>query len=204
MPSAPVVSVRTPCIDGLVIVMVTPGITAPLLSVIFPLMAPVVVLTVWPSAAATDPKTSTRTNTGTWQCSRLMRLLRDRNTQRPRDRTPSGERNYAISNGHYTRFGGNAIAFHPVAGVRSDRVRDLGCLRMRVSAAGSRASSNRRRRGRRPERTFRPTGRARGNVPSLARTTASRRRRRGGGEGAGQLRAGARAFQASDSSHHRP
>src|SRR3954466_2725524 len=84
MPSAPVVSVRTPCIDGLVIVMVTPGITAPLLSVIFPLMAPVVVLTVWPSAAATDPRTRTRTNTGTWQCSRLMRLLRDRNTQTER------------------------------------------------------------------------------------------------------------------------
>src|SRR4029077_10928000 len=85
MPSAPVVSVRVPCIDGLVIVTVTPGITAPLLSVILPLMAPVVVLTVWPSAAAADPMTRTRTNTGTGQCSRLMRLLRDKHpeTERP-------------------------------------------------------------------------------------------------------------------------
>src|SRR6478735_8795108 len=113
MPSAPVVSVRVPCIDGLVIVTETPGMTAPLASVILPLMAPVVVLTVWPSAAATDPKTRTRTNTGTWQCSRLMRLLRDRNTQRPRDLTPSVARPTVISDGHYTRFRGNAIAFRP-------------------------------------------------------------------------------------------
>ena len=46
MPSGPVVSVRVPCIDGLVIDTDTPGKTAPLLSVIFPLIAPVVVLTV--------------------------------------------------------------------------------------------------------------------------------------------------------------
>src|SRR5438067_13415418 len=73
MPSAPVTSVRVPCIDGLVIEIVTPGITAPLASVILPLMAPVVVLTVCPKPAATDPSTRARTRRGTPQCSRLMR-----------------------------------------------------------------------------------------------------------------------------------
>ena len=39
-------SVRVPCMDGLVMETVTPGSTAPVVSVTFPLMAPVVVLTV--------------------------------------------------------------------------------------------------------------------------------------------------------------
>ena len=55
MPSSPVTSVRVPCIDGLVIDTVTPGMTAPLVSVILPLIAPVVVLTVWPIAPAATP-----------------------------------------------------------------------------------------------------------------------------------------------------
>src|SRR4029079_17568418 len=156
--SAPVVSVRVPCIDGLVIVTVTPGMTAPLASVILPLIAPVVVLTVWPSAAATDPKTRIRTNTGTWQCSRLMRLLRDRNTQRPRDLTPSVEHTRSVSNGHYTRFGGSAIAFRPAgspfAGAGAGSWMSP---RLRVSAAGSRGSFDRWRHGPRPGRTRRPT-----------------------------------------------
>src|SRR5262245_27069317 len=49
--------------------------TALLVSVILPLMAPVVVLTVWPDAA-TAANRKTKTNTETWLCSRLMRLLR--------------------------------------------------------------------------------------------------------------------------------
>src|SRR3982751_6969465 len=86
MPSAAVGWVRVPFIDGLVMVTVTPGITAPLASVILPLIAPVVVLTVWPNAPATDPKARTRTRIGMWQCSRLMRLLRytrQRENERP-------------------------------------------------------------------------------------------------------------------------
>src|SRR5689334_22585909 len=126
MPSAPVVSVRVPCIDGLLIVTVTPGMIAPLASVILPLMAPVVVLTVWPSAAATDPKTRTRTNTGTWQCSRLMRLLRDRNTQRPRDLTPSVDlcdiRTDTTQDSEATQS-----LFARSGGLRLGQVRVLGC-----------------------------------------------------------------------------
>src|ERR1043165_5072041 len=85
MPSVPVTSVRVPCIDGLVMDTVTPGMTAPLASVILPLIAPVVVLTVWLNAAIDEPSVSRRTRTGTWQCSRLMRLLM---TERTRDQKP--------------------------------------------------------------------------------------------------------------------
>ena len=102
MPSVPVTSLRVPCIEGLVIVMVTPGITAPLASVILPLMAPVVVLTVWPDAATADASASTTTRTGIWQCSRLMRLLRvprERATETTNVYPPTGGR---FVNGHYT------------------------------------------------------------------------------------------------------
>src|SRR5215510_7620865 len=101
MPSAPVTSVRVPCIDGLVIETVTPGITAPLASVILPLMAPVVVLTVCPKPAGTDPSTRASTKRGTSQCSRLMRLLPDRD--RRETRGPSADCKNAVElHGHYT------------------------------------------------------------------------------------------------------
>jgi hypothetical protein len=63
--------------DGLVMETVTPGMTPPLVSVILPLIAPVVVLTVWPIAPAATPNASTKTRTGIRHCSRLMGLLRD-------------------------------------------------------------------------------------------------------------------------------
>src|ERR1700694_351795 len=60
--------------DGLVMETVTPGRIPPVASVILPLMAPVVALTVWPNVAATEPNASTRTKTGIRQCSSLMLL----------------------------------------------------------------------------------------------------------------------------------
>src|SRR5215831_5367628 len=107
MPSVPVVSVRVPCIDGLEIVTVTPGMTAPLASVIFPLIAPVVVLTVWPDAPATHPSASMRIKNGIWQCSRLMRVLR---VSRKRG-TWCPPCVCVCRGGHYTRPRPNAIGF---------------------------------------------------------------------------------------------
>jgi hypothetical protein len=45
VPSSPVVAVRTPCIEGLDTVIVTPGRTAPVPSLILPLIEPVVAVT---------------------------------------------------------------------------------------------------------------------------------------------------------------
>src|SRR4051794_34941963 len=74
--------------DGLVMDTVTPGMTAPLVSVTLPLMAPVVVLTVWPNVAPTEPNASTRTRGVIRQRSRLMGLLRK--SRGTRDLTPPG------------------------------------------------------------------------------------------------------------------
>jgi hypothetical protein len=57
-PSASVTEVRSPIIDGLVMVMVTPGITAPVPSVTRPLIAPVP--DVVACAMAVDADTSTK------------------------------------------------------------------------------------------------------------------------------------------------
>src|SRR4051812_5579819 len=62
--------------DGLLMDTVTPGMMAPLASVTLPLMAPVVVLTVWPNVSTTEPNASMRTRGVIRQCSRLMGLLR--------------------------------------------------------------------------------------------------------------------------------
>ena len=55
---------RLPCIDSLTAVTVTPGTAAPLSSLVFPLIAPVVELTVWAHAlvmltSATNTPTAT-------------------------------------------------------------------------------------------------------------------------------------------------
>ena len=55
------VSVRVPCMDGLLIETVTPGMIAPLVSVIFPLMAPVVVAT---ARSGASRRSSLRTSRG--------------------------------------------------------------------------------------------------------------------------------------------
>src|SRR5687767_11828397 len=57
-PSASVIAVRTPCIDGLEIVTVTPGITPPVASDTLPLIAPVVAPT--DCANAGTPASTTR------------------------------------------------------------------------------------------------------------------------------------------------
>ena len=63
-PSSSVTAVRTPCIDGLAIVTVTPGITPPLVSDTLPLIAPVVAPTdcanAGPHAMAINPTTADR------------------------------------------------------------------------------------------------------------------------------------------------
>src|SRR5580765_4264653 len=107
-PSAPVTSVRVPCIEGLVIDTVTPGMTALLVSVILPLMAPVVVLTVWPIAPAATPNSSATTRTGIRHCSRLMGLLRD--SRETRDLNAAGK-GIVTPTGHYTEMRIKAIGF---------------------------------------------------------------------------------------------
>src|SRR5580765_7861225 len=117
-PSAPVTSVRVPCIEGLVIDTVTPGMTAPLVSVILPLIAPVVVLTVWPIAPAATPNSSATTSTGIRHCSRLMGFLRDPRETRDRNAagkgivTPTGHDTEIVTpTGHYTGTRIKAIGF---------------------------------------------------------------------------------------------
>src|SRR4249919_3626516 len=117
-PSAPVTSVRVPCIEGLVIDTVTPGMTAPLVSVILPLIAPVVVLTVWPIAPAATPNSSATTRTGIRHCSRLMGLLRDPRETRDLNAagkgnvTPTGHDTEIVTpTGHYTGIRIKAIGF---------------------------------------------------------------------------------------------
>src|SRR3954471_5293817 len=92
--------------EGLVMDTVTPGMTAPLVSVTLPLMAPVVVLTVWPNVSATEPNASTRTRGVIRQRSRLMGLLR---RSRTRDLTPPGR--LSTVSGHYTGLRANANGF---------------------------------------------------------------------------------------------
>src|SRR5580765_6887008 len=117
-PSAPVTSVRVPCIEGLVIDTVTPGMTALLVSVILPLMAPVVVLTVWPIAPAATPNSSATMRTGIRHCSRLMGLLRDPRETRDLNAagkgivTPTGHDTEIVTpTGHYTGMRIKAIGF---------------------------------------------------------------------------------------------
>src|SRR5919197_3224619 len=94
--------------------------TAPLVSVILPLMAPVVVLTVWPNAPAVDPRARTRSNTGISQCLRLMRLLRIRKNVRP-DAVQTVK-----LDGLYTRIGVGAIGLMPLAADSPRPPRDFG------------------------------------------------------------------------------
>src|SRR5438094_6285245 len=71
-------STRVPCIDGLDIVTLTPGKIAPVVSVIWPLIAPVVALTI--CADAVDAKTTrsgARTKPGMHRRSDPIRLLYD-------------------------------------------------------------------------------------------------------------------------------
>jgi hypothetical protein len=67
--------------DGPEMVIVTPGSRAPVVSVIFPFIAPVVALTVCPDAAHTEPNISPTTSAEIRRCTRLIRLLRPCETE---------------------------------------------------------------------------------------------------------------------------